>query len=58
MGRPKGAHGKNCAIDQTEIENLCYGFPGETLEIAAGGEIGDKITLYYCTAVYSCRALN
>jgi len=47
----------NCAIDQTEIENLCYEFPDETLEIAtAGGEKGGKITLYYCTALYFCPA--
>ena len=49
----------NCAIDQTEIENLSYEFSDEALEIAAGGEkVAGNITLYYyyCTALYFCPA--
>ena len=43
------------AIDRTEIENLNYEFPDETLEIAATpGEKAGRITLYICTALYFC----
>jgi hypothetical protein len=47
----------NCAIDQAEFE-FSYEFPDETLEIAAvtGGEKTNRITLYYCTALYFCPA--
>src|SRR5262249_33301237 len=61
MRRSKGAAMENnCAIDQTELENLSYEFSDEALEIAATG--GEKpcgnVTLYYyyCTAVYFCPA--
>jgi hypothetical protein len=48
----------NCAIDQAELEKLSYEFPDDALEISAiaGGERTDKITLYYCTALYFCPA--
>jgi hypothetical protein len=48
----------NCAIDQTELENLTNEFSDEALEIAAIGaeKVAGNITLYYyyCTALYFC----
>ena len=63
MGRSKGAAMENnCAIDQTELENLSYEFSDEALEIAAAGgeKVAGNITLYhyYCTALYLSRPLT
>jgi hypothetical protein len=46
----------NCAIDQTELENLSYEFPDDALESAAttGGEKVGNITLSYCTGLNFC----
>jgi hypothetical protein len=45
----------NSAIHQTNVENLFYDFPDETLEIAATKDEGaSPITLYVCTALYYC----
>jgi hypothetical protein len=46
----------NCAIDRMELEMLSEQFPDEALEsaVTACAEKKDKITLYYCTALYFC----
>jgi hypothetical protein len=51
--------GKDCALDQVELELLCHEFSDEALEIQATSK-GDQpmrnTTLYYmyCTAVFFC----
>ena len=49
--------GKDCALDQGDLEILCYEFSDEVLEFEAAPRhekgIGN-ITLYYCTAFNWC----
>jgi hypothetical protein len=46
----------NSALDRTELEMLSEQFPDQALENAATtrADEADKITLYYCTALYFC----
>lgn len=45
----------NCALDWIELEILSEQFPDEALErVAVARADTDKITLYYCTALYFC----
>ena len=51
--------GKDCALDQVELEMLCIEFSDEALEIQAAPERDQPMrntTLYYnyCTAVFFC----
>ena len=49
--------GIDCALDQADVEILCYEFSDEVLEFEAalGREKGlGNITLWYCTALYFC----
>ena len=53
------AMGKDCALDQVELEMLCIEFSDEALEIQAAPERDQPMrntTLYYnyCTAVFFC----
>jgi hypothetical protein len=59
LRRKDATMGKDCALDQVELEVLCHEFSDEALEIQAVPERDQPMrntTLYYyyCTAVFFC----
>jgi hypothetical protein len=59
LRRKDATLGKDCALDQVELEVLCHEFSDEALEIQAVPERDQPMrntTLYYyyCTAVFFC----
>jgi hypothetical protein len=48
--------GKDCALDQVELEMLCREFSDEALEIQADPKRNQPMrnTNMYCTAVFFC----